>query len=296
MYVRRKSNWYIYFIAFGITVVFVLVAILAFRWYLFPTKTQDTGLDKDTGELADNFKPTAEHSFNILAMLSEGVNDNPEFFYAIEYNAPENRVAFVPLPNGICVGSEERTLPNIYAAQGGAKTVKAVENEIGIRFDSFVKMDRQSFGDILTAFGNVDYALPKTIMVKEDDKTYTFNSGRQSFTSDEIFQLIMKVEYEEGESYKFKLAGDILSELVNQNYQSLDGNLFDSYYEMIAKNAETDITEEKYKQHKAALLNSVEYGVSPAEFYVPYGEYGSDGSFKISENSITTIKQKAGLE
>ena len=64
---------------------------------------------------------------------------------------------------------------------------------------------------------------------------------------------------------------------------------------MIVNSAETNLTEQLYKAHKAALLNTVQYGVQPAEFYIPYGEYTDDGGFKIAENSIISIKQKAGL-
>lgn len=295
MYVRRKSNWYIYFIAFGITMAFVIMAIFAFKWYLFPEDTQSTGNNKVTGELTDDFKPTAEHSFNLLGMVSEGVNDNPDFFYMVEYNAPENSLTFVPLPNGISVSGEGRTLPNVYAAQGGMEVIRAVENETGIKCNVFVKMDRLSFDDLLTAFGNVEYDLQKTIIVTENGEMSTFNSGRNLLTSDEVYQLIVKANYDEGESYRFKIAGEIFSELINQNYHGVDSGRLDAYFDMIMRYSETNLTEDVYKQHKAALLNTVTYGVSPAEFYIPYGEYSDDGGFKISENSIISIKQKAGL-
>ena len=295
MYVRRKSNWYIYFIAFGITMAFVIVAIFAFKWYLFPEDTQSTGIDKVTGELTDDFRPTAQHNFNLLGMVSEGVNDSPEFFYLVEYNAPENKITFVPLPNGISVGSEGRTLPNVYAAQGGMEVIKAVESETGIKCSAFIKMDRLSFDDMLTSFGNVEYDLQKTIIVTENDDISTFNSGRHLLTSDEVYQLIVKANYDEGESYRFKIAGEIFSELINQNYHNIDSGLLDTYFNMVIKNSETNLTENVYTQHKAALLNTVVYGVSPAEFYIPYGEYTDDGGFKIAENSIVSIKQKAGL-
>lgn len=295
MYVRRKSNWYIYFIAFGITLVFVIVAIFAFKWYLFPSDTQSTGIDKVTGELTDDFKPTAEHSFNLLGMVSEGVNDSPEFFFMAEYNAPENRLTFVPLPNGMSIEREGRTLPNVYAAQGGTEVIKAVENETGVRCNVFVKMDRLSFEDLLTAFGNVEYDIQRTIIVTENGEITTFNSGRHLLTSDAVYQLIVKANYDDGESFRFKIAGEIFSELINQNYHNIDSGLLDTYFDMIMKNAETNLTDDVYKQHKAALLNTIAYGVSPAEFYIPYGEYSDDGGFKISENSIISIKQKAGL-
>lgn len=294
MYVRRKSNWYIYFIAFGITMAFVIMAIFAFKWYLFPSDTQSTGIDKVTGELTDDFKPTAEHSFNLLGMVSEGENDSPELFYMVEYNAPENSLTFVLLPNGISVGSEGRTLPNVYAAQGGMGVIGVLEAETGVRCKAFVKMDRLGFEVLLNSFGNVEYDLQKTIVVTEDEEISTFNSGRHLLTADEVYQLIIKANYDEGESYRFKIAGEIFSELINQNYHNLDSGLLDYYFEAIKNNSESNLTDEVFMQHKAALLNTVKYGISPAEFYIPYGEYTDDG-FKISENSIVSIKQKAGL-
>lgn len=293
MYVRRKSNWYIYFIAFGITALFVFVAILAFKWYLFPSNTQNTGLNNATGRVEDDFQPTAEHSFRLLTMVSEGENDIPEFIFMTEYNAPENRITFVPLPNGISIESSGRNLPTIYVAQGGKEVVKAVENEIGISVDYYAKMDKQGFEELFTAFGNVEYEFAKTMIIKYGSETATFNSGRRLLSSDDVYKLSVKAEYDEGESYRFKIAGELLSELINQNYQRVNATLLDSFFNMILKSSDTNLTEDIYKAHKAALLNTVQYGASPAEFYIPYGEYTGDG-FKIAENSIITIRQKAG--
>ena len=156
-------------------------------------------------------------------------------------------------------------------------------------------MDEQGFETLLTAFGNVEYDIPRTITVKDGEDMVTFNSGRNLLTSEEVFQLVYRAEYDEGESYKFRTAADIFAELINQNYRHLNGSLLDTYYGMIVNSAETNLTEQLYKAHKAALLNTVQYGVQPAEFYIPYGEYTDDGGFKIAENSIISIKQKAGL-
>ncbi len=295
MYVRRKSNWYIYFLSFVITAAFVIVAIFVFRWYLFPTDTQETGIDKVTGELTDDFKPTAEHSFNLLGMLSDGAIDSPELFYIVLFNAPSNSITFVPIPNGISVASQGRTLPNVYEAQGGAEVVNILEKEIGIKCSSYVKMDSKSFEELLTVFGNVEYDIPRTITIKKGEDMVTFNSGRNLLTSEEVFDLVYRAEYDEGEAYKFRTAADIFAELINQNYHHVDGSLLDTYYGMIINSAETNLNEQLYKAHKAALLNTVEYGVQPADFYIPYGEYTDDGGFKIAENSIISIKQKAGL-
>ena len=85
----------------------------------------------------------------------------------------------------------------------------------------------------------------------------TFNSGRNLLTSEEVFQLVYRAEYDEGESYKFRTAADIFAELINQNYRHLNGSLLDTYYGMIVNSAETNLTEQLYKAHKAALLNTV---------------------------------------
>ncbi|MDE6732475.1 MAG: LCP family protein [Oscillospiraceae bacterium] len=294
MYVRRKSNWYIYFIAFGITAVFVVVAIFAFKWYLFPSDTQNTGVNKTNNALEDEFTPTTEHCFRLLTMLSEGENDIPELFFLTEYNAPENRITFVPLPNGISVGGAGRPLQTIYVAQGGAEVVKAVEGAIGISVGYYVKMDKQSFEDLFTTFGNVEYEFTKTTLVKYGTDTKTFNAGKRLMAPEDAYNLMVKAEFDEGDAYRFKVAGEILSEIINQNYRQANATRLDSYFNMLLK-SETNLTEDVYKSYKPALLNTVEYGTSPAEFYIPYGEYTADGGFDIAENSINTIKYKAGL-
>ncbi len=294
MYVRRKSNWYIYFIAFGITAVFVIVAIFAFKWYLFPSDTQNTGANKTNNALEDEFTPTTEHCFRLLTMVSEGENDIPELFFLAEYNAPENRITFVPLPNGISVGGSGRPLQTIYVAQGGAEVVKAVEKAVDISVGYYVKMDKESFEDLFTTFGNVEYEFTKTMIVKYGSDTKTFNAGRRLMSSEDFYKLMVKAEYDEGESYRYKVAGELLSELINQNYRQANATRLDAYFNMLLK-CETNLTEEIYKSYKPALLNTVEYGSSPAEFYIPYGEYTTDGGFEIAENSVITIKYKAGI-
>lgn len=65
MTVHRKSNWYVYLLAFGITAAFVIMAIFAFKWYLFPENTEDVGINKN-GELTDDFHPTDDYNFNLV--------------------------------------------------------------------------------------------------------------------------------------------------------------------------------------------------------------------------------------
>lgn len=294
MSIKRKSNWYIYFIAFGITIAFVVVAIFAFRWYLFPEKTESVGVTEN-GELADDFKPTTAQNFVMLSMLSDAPSDNPDLFMIISYNAVNNEVCFIPLPSGLSVELNGRTLSNIYFAQGGEAVVKAVEEAVGVKCESFVKMDKDAFVSLVTAFGNVEYDVGKTTIITDGVTVETINSGEQLFTAEKLFGYIMKADFGEGELYRLNCAADILSELVNQNFRNLDSSILDVYYNMIIGNSDTNITDEQYKLRKAALLNTVEYGKDPAGYYIPYGEYTEDGGFRISENSIISIKQRTGL-
>lgn len=294
MSVRRKSNWYIYFIAFGIALAFAIVAIIAFNWYLFPEDTKSTGLTAG-GEVTENFKPTAKDSFNVVTMLSDGVSDVPELFMLIEYNAVENRVAFILLPNGISIPKEGRSLQNIYAAQGGSKIISAIYDITGVQCDSYIKFDRAGFIELVSVFGNVNYEVLKKVALNDGAQVETLNVGTQRLDAETMFRLAMFAEYGEGESYKFNCTGQLFADLINQNFRIINSSLLDKYFEIIIKYADTDLTKEKYEAHKAALLNTVDYGVNPGEYYVPYGEYTDDGGFAISDNSVFTIKQKAGL-
>lgn len=295
MAVRRKSNWYIYFIAFGVTLAFAAMAIFAFRWYLFPEETQSAGLNA-SGELAEDFVPDSSYSFSVMVMISENAVDAPELFIVTEYDAVDNRVTFVPIPSGISVSTDGRTLPNVYSAQGGTGVINEVSNHIGIKCSSYVKLDRKSFIDFASAYGNVKINVPKTIIIADGAEAETINAGEVLFTAEMLYRYIMLADFEEGESYRFNMIGNILSEMVNQNISSTDSSLLDTYARLLMNAPDTDITAEKYSSRKAALLNTIMYESSPAEYYVPYGQYTDNGGFDISENSVITIKQKAGVE
>lgn len=295
MAVRRKSNWYIYFIAFGVTLAFAAMAIFAFRWYLFPEETQSAGLNA-SGELAEDFVPDSSYSFSVMVMISENAVDAPELFIVTEYDAVDNRVTFVPIPSGISVSTDGRTLPNVYSAQGGTGVINEVGDHIGIKCSSYVKLDRKSFIDFASAYGNVRINVPKTIIIADGAEAETINAGEVLFTAEMLYRYIMLADFEEGESYRFNMIGNILSEMVNQNISSTDSSLLDTYARILMNAPDTDITAEKYSSRKAALLNTIMYESSPAEYYVPYGQYTDNGGFDISENSVITIKQKAGVE
>lgn len=294
MSVKRKSNWYIYFISFGITIAFVVVAVFSFRWYLFPDKTESAGVSQSSSS-SDAFVPTSAHNFVTLTMLSDGQSDAPELFVMACYNAADNDVCFIPLPSGLSVELSGRTLSGIYSSDGGEAVVKAVEEAVGVTCESFVKSDREAFVSLVSGFGNVEYTVGKTTIITDGVSVETINSGEQLFTAEKLFGYIMKADFGEGELYRLNVVGDILTELINQNFRNLDSSILDVYYNMIIENSDTNIKSEQYQTRKPALLNTVEYGNAPAEYYIPYGEYTEDGGFRISENSIISIKQRAGL-
>lgn len=295
MAVKRKSNWYIYFIAFGITMAFAISVIFIFKDFLFRENTEtSTGLNA-SGELADDFRPDSSHNFTLLTMLADADVSMPDLFMMVSYNAVENTVVYIPLPNGISMADSGRSLPNVYAAQGGKGAVQAVADATGITCDGYIAFDRNGFSRLVSSFGNVEYNVPKTLMVSDGAALDAFNAGEQIFSPESMFRYIYLADFGEGESYRFNIIGDVISLLINQNFRRTDSMQLDSYFKIITEVCDTDITEEFYTSKKAALLNTVEYGSDIAEYYVPYGEMGGDGAFTIAENSIITISQKCGV-
>ena len=294
MSVRRKSNWYIYLIAFGITVAMLGVAIFSFRDFIFPAAKQ-TGLTDD-GTLSEDFVPDSGMNFAVMTMISDEDSEMPQLFIAVSYNAVENRLLFIPVTDGISLASTGRTLPNIYAAQGGSGVMSAVSSELGIKFDGYVKFSRSSLQQLISTYGNVEFDVAHTLIIEDGSETQVLNAGKQLFTSEMAYRYIMFADFDEGESYRFNMICSLIIELVNQNVSYIDNSLLDVYASEIVNDTDTDITEEKYLEHKAALLNTVQYGINPAEYYVPYGEYGEDGSFTISHNSVETVRLKSGQE
>ena len=294
MAVKRKSNWYIYLIAFGITLAMIVMTIVSLRDFLFP-RSQETGLTVN-GELDGDFVPDLSMNIAVMTMISDGESEMPELFILAAYNAVDNRLIFIPVNNGIALASSGRTLPNIYAAQGGEGVSEAVANECGITIDGYIKFDRTSLIDLISSYGNVEYDVAKTLLITDGVEAEAINSGKQIFTAEMVYRYIMFADFGEGESYRFNMICSLITELVNQNVAYIDSSLLDVYAGDILQGAETNLTEEKYLAHKAAILNTVQFGIKPAEYYVPYGEYGEDGSFSISENSVRSIRQKYGQE
>ena len=269
----------------------IIMAIFSFRDFLFP-KSQETGLSTD-GTLSDDFVPDHSMELSVMTMISDGSADMPSLFIAVTYNAVDNRLLFIPVTDGIALASSGRTLPNIYAAQGGQGVAAAVSDALGIKFDGYVKFDRATLTGLIATYGNVEYNVAKTLLITDGTEVEAINSGDQIFTAEKVFRYIMFADFGEDESYRFNMIGSLLIELVNQNVSYIDGSLLTAYAEDIL-NAETDLTADILSARKAAMLNTVKYGINPADYYVPYGVYGDDGSFTVSDNSITTIQQKSG--
>ena len=292
MAVRRKSNWYIYIIAFGITLAMIVMVVIFLKDVIFP-ESKETGLNTN-GTLSDDFVPDKSMGLSVMTMISDTDSEMPSLFIAAVYDAVENRLTYIPLNDSIALSSSGRTLPNIYAAQGGSGVAKAVSDVLGISFDGYIRFTRDSFMELMSACGNVEYEVAKTLLIDDGAEVRAINSGKQIFTAEMLYKYIMFADFDEGESYRFNMIGSILIELVNQNISYIDSSLLDVYAANILENSETDLTEDRYKHSKAAMLNTIRYGINPAEYYVPYGEYGDDGSFVISDNSLVTIRQKAG--
>lgn len=272
----------------------IIMAIISFKDFLFPP-SRETGLTVN-GELSDDFVPNSEMNFAVMTMISDGANDMPELFIVAAYNAVDNRLVFIPVTNGIALASTGRTLPNIYAAQGGEGVAKAVSDQCGITIDGYVKFDRSGMLSLIATYGNVEYDVANTLLITDGNEVEAINSGKQIFTAEMIYRYMMFADFDEGEGYRFNMICSLLIELINQNISYIDSSLLDVYATEILNKSETNLTEDMYLSRKAAMLNTVRYGINPAEYYVPYGEYGDDGSFAISENSVTSIRQKYGQE
>ena len=292
MAVRRKSNWYIYFIAFGITLAMIIMAVISLKDFIFSESTE-TGLNTN-GTLSEDFVPDSGMNMAVLTMISDSESDMPSLFIAAMYDAVENRLTYIQMNDGIDLASAGRTLPNVYAAQGGSGVVSAVSDVLGVKFDGYIRFTRNSLMNLFSTFGNVEYDVAKTLLINDGAEVEAINSGKQIFTAERLFRYIMLADFDEGESYRFNMIGSILIELVNQNVTYIDSSLLDVYASNIIDYAETDLTLDRYKHSKAAMLNTIQYGINPAEYYVPYGEYSDDGSFTISDNSLVTIRQKSG--
>ncbi|MGN0596704.1 MAG: LCP family protein [Ruminiclostridium sp.] len=293
MSVKRKSNWYIYIITFIITAVLLGLVVWKIWDYLFPAKET---ISVSASGITD-FRPDASNNMTVLLMLSEEKAAIPEYYMLVSYRPKDEVISLVPLRNDIYAteGGVSGNLMQIYQKNGSQGVMYAMENLLDVKCDYYVKFDKYSFIELANFGGTVSVNIPYTLTDPETGDL-DFASGAQILDGGQLYKYITYKNFTEGIEYTNVVLGSVISSMINQNFRGLTTTDLQTIANMIINNADTDFKFDDYTARQKAFLYTTENTYNPAEYYIPYGETDEQGNFILAENSVSTIRDRMGIE
>ncbi len=286
---KRKSNWYIYVIAFAIASI-VAAMVMSIIWDIIfvPIEKKNTsGIKSDV--------PDASNNLITLFMLSEEKAANPSRYMVVSFQPADEAVICIPLRSNMQaqVGNKTNTLDGFYT-EGGVKTVLyAIEGTMGVKCDKYVKFDRESFVSLADAIGRVSINCAYDVIA--NDGSISLEAGNHSMTGNNLYNYINYDNPQYGNDYQSLVAGSAAVSVINNNLHGLSATVIQSYFSKLQNTADTDLNIDDYTKRQQALLFISTESYDPGQYYIPYGEF-QDEVFILSKDSKTTILERLKID
>ncbi len=290
MAVKKKSNWYIYIIAFVITFVILGLIVRAMWGFLFPERDDSSAAMAGTSD----FRPDESVRLTCLAMLSETKAGVPQYYMLLNYRPRDEVVVCVPLKANTIVssGKYEGSIKEIYNAAGPAEVVKGINKTLGVDCGKYMKFDKTSFAEFVDLTGDVYIKVPNELSF---GGTVMFEAGEQYMTGMELYSYMTFSDYGKGEDYRSAVHGSVIMNLINQNFRNRTATELQTFATKILNTAETDFIFDDFTANQSSFIYTTTSSVNPAEYYIPYGENDENGYFRISESSAATIRDRISM-
>ena len=285
---RRKSNWYIYFITFAITSALAAMTLSIFWDVIFPEreKSNYSGIRTDIPDASNNMK--------ILFMLSEEKAGAPARYLLMSYQPADETIICIPIRSDMeaTVGNRKGTLTQLYS-DGGVQTIMyAIEGTMGVKCDSYVKFDRDSFISMMDTLGKVSVSCAYDVLAL--DGSVLFEAGSHMMNGNNLYNYINYDNPAYGEDYQSLVLGSAAVSIFNSNLHGLSATVIQSYFTKLMNTTDSDLSLEDYtKRQQAFVFTSVD-SYNPGQYYIPYGDI-VDGVFVLADSSKTTILERLKL-
>lgn len=286
---KRKSNWYIYLIAFAAASV-IAAMILSIFWDIIfvPEEKKTTGGIKSDA-------PDSSNNLITLFMLSEEKAANPSLYMIVSYQPADEAVICIPLKTNmnVKVGNKTATLDQFYS-EGGIKSVLlGIESTVGVECDRYVKFDRDNFIALTDVIGKVYINCAYDVLA--NDGAVVFETGSHNMNGTDLYTYLNYNNASYGDDYQSLALGSAAVSIVNSNLHGLSAIVIQSYFTKLMNTTDSDLTLDDYTKRQQALLFTSAESYKPGQYYIPYGE--TDGeTFTLSPDSKATILERLKIE
>lgn len=286
---RRRSNWYIYLIAFAAASILAAMILSIFWDIIFVPKEQ-----KNAGGIKSDV-PDSSNNLITLFMLSEEKAANPSLYMIVSYQPADEAVICIPLKinMNVRVGNKTATIDEFYSDGGIKSVLYGIEGTVGVKCDRYVKFDRDSFVSLADAIGKVYINCAYNVLA--NDGAIVFDTGSHSMNGTNLYTYLNYNNPQYGEDYQSLAVGSAAVSIINTNLSGLSATVIQSYFTKLMNTTDSDLTIDDYTKRQQALLFTSTESYKPAQYYIPYGET-EDGVFTLSSDSKATILERLKIE
>ena len=251
--------------------------------------------------LNDEYVPSANDSKTSLFIFDSAKRMSGSCFVIVRMIASERKLVIMPIPadTSSSVNGETNSVYDFYRTGGTKSAVKAVENAIGTKIDYYLKLDNNSFGDLVDIFGGVDFDIPYNLIYSDPNtgEEIIFREGRTYLESGSLRKVFTYPLYNSGEEYRAKIIGIAVTDLINGNISSGFSNHIDDYFsQVINSTIETNYTAYDYQEQSKAMKYVAESSERIAQLVTVTGAYDENSLFVLDDNFIRAIPEWLKLE
>ena len=211
-----------------------------------------------------------------------------------------NSILVVPMPAETLNKTNNMKMGDIYKISGMASVKTAVEDTLGMRVDNYASLSNDSFERVFDMYGGITYKAPEELYYlskKNNDNDISILKGELATLGGRQIRLLTQYPvYSNGKQGNNEFLGEAVESLINTMFQQdyITKDNLDNIYNIVTTNSDTDMNQDDFKLQKSYIKDMLTSKKSPAEKLLPTGTWGDkDSSFKINEDFITELKEKA---
>ena len=297
---KRSHVGTVYFVTIFITILLVGGLAYFIMYNVIINKDDPADSKIDSGTESGSFVPTEEHNQTILLILDGGSAGTDRLFVLARFLPTDSKLILVPLPNETIaqVGTTRNTLYEYFRTGGSAQAVQAVQSATGITVDRYMRLTKDNCAILLNMFGNLDYVVPYDLIYenKATGEATIIKQGLQTLEGNAIRKIVTYPLYENGEEYRMKIAGSLLTELINNAMTEGFKDNLDDNFNTVVNTIDTNFTRFDYDLRREAIRYVIEPHTSPAQFMIVFGDRDGTGALILSDGCLKLMKEKFGLE
>jgi polyisoprenyl-teichoic acid--peptidoglycan teichoic acid transferase len=251
MFIMKK-----FFIVFGIIVGLTVAGVGGYAYYLYDS-AKDAVTDMHEKIETDKPKPVItgkQENLKPISIMLLGVDERKgdkgrsDTIIIVAVNPKQDKMLMFSIPRDtrteiIGKGFDDK-INHAYAFGGSQMAMDTIENFLETSIDYYVKVNMESFRDIVDAVGGVEVNNPKAF----EYQGYSFPDGNQKLNGEEALSYArMRYEDPKGDLGRNDRQRQVITSIIDKGARVSSITKFDNILDILSENVKTNMTFQEMK-------------------------------------------------